>query len=66
MKGKDLDDLVSACAKLASKGDKTVSYVISYMTKKGVIHTIRGGNVTAQVGLVRVAETHIMNCFETQ
>lgn len=63
MKGKDLDDLVAACAKLAAKGQKTKSYVIAYMTRSGAIHTVRGGNVAAQVGIVKVVSENIMDSF---
>ena len=63
MKGQDQIDLVDTCAKMASKANKIKAYVITYSTKKGVIHTIRGGDPTTQIGLVKIAKGNVISSF---
>ena len=64
MNQRQRDELVTQCAKMASKAPKITAYVIVYETKKGVVITYRCGSSAAQAGLTRVAEGNIMRGFE--
>jgi len=66
MRKGQLDSLVHRCADLAAHGPNVCAYVITYSDKGGSIHTARGGNLAAQVGILAVAKSDLLTELSRQ
>jgi hypothetical protein len=56
-----VDAIVGRCAEVAGKAPKITAYVMVYQTKNGTISYHRGGDASAQLGMVKLMETGIIN-----